>query len=118
MSKFHFLKAFDGPWKTAVEKKHCIAGFLATGLVPFNPDRVDYGKIVKSKAGPVFKSTKAQLNLDQRLGITMSFHSVKEILSPQITLFEKRIAEEYNLIDETDGNKLWRVYKTEIDAPK
>ena len=46
MTRHHFFKTFDRAWKETTDKKHSIAGFKSTGLVPFNPDAVDYGKLI------------------------------------------------------------------------
>jgi hypothetical protein len=50
MTKAHFFKVFDQSWKKAIDKKHSIAGFKSTGLVPFNPNNVDYTKLIDEKS--------------------------------------------------------------------
>ena len=110
VTKHCFLQVFDPAWKKCTEKRHSIAGFRATGLVPFNPNNVDYRKLLHSNIKSAATST---LSINQRLGITMTFQAIKGILtSDQVTRFEKRMEEDYNIVDETDGNKLWRIYKT------
>lgn len=115
VTKHSFFQVFDQPWKKATEKKHSVSGFNACGLVPFNPDNVDYRKVLNSKANSGSRSSnkRGKLTMDQRLGITMSFQAVKDILSPdQIEFYEKRMDEDYDLVDGTDSNKLWRIFKT------
>ena len=97
-----------------MEKRHIIAGFRAAGLVPFNADNIDYGKILLKKTNINVKTRdpSENMNPDQKLGVSMAFQAFVEILTPeQLTTFEKRMEEGYNIVDETDSNKLWRTYK-------
>ena len=115
VTKHYFLQVFDPAWKKCTEKKHSISGFRATGLVPFNPDKVDYRKVLSrpSSVKPKNDAPVRTTTSSERLGITMAFQTIKGILSAeQVAQFDKRIENDYNIVDETDQNKLWRVYKT------
>ena len=47
MSRTHFFGVFDAAWKKSIENKQAaVSGFRKCGLVPFNPDAVDYGRLL------------------------------------------------------------------------
>lgn len=114
VTKKNFFQVFDPAWQKCKEKKHAIAGFRATGLVPFNVENVDYSKILlkKTNANVKTRDPSESMNPDQKLGVSIAFQAFVEILSPeQLVSFERRMEEDYNIVDETDSNKLWRTYK-------
>ena len=117
VTKHKFFQVFDGAWKKCVDKNHAVIGFRSTGLVPFNANAVDYTKVLVQNSGDSqnkhSKSDRSNFNADQRIGISRTFQVIKGILSQdQVNLFERRIEEDYNIVDDTDNNKLWRIYKT------
>ena len=93
ISKAHFFQVFDNAWKATAQKNHGVAGFRCTGLVPFEPNNVDYSKILrKVPAEPPVQVTKSENIAQQKVGISMAFGKITEILSDeQLTLFEKKI---------------------------
>ena len=47
MSRTHFFGVFDAAWKKSIENKQAaVSGFRKCGLVPFNPDAVNYGRLL------------------------------------------------------------------------
>ena len=114
VTKKNFFQVFDPAWQICKEKKHAISGFRATGLVPFNVNNVDYRKILKKKTNLNVKTNDpaCSMNADQKLGVAMAFQAFQEILSPeQVEIFQKRFNENYDVVDNTDLNKLWRTFK-------
>jgi hypothetical protein len=118
MTRHHFFKTFDRAWKETTDKKHSIAGFKSTGLVPFNPDAVDYGKLIDNAS--VNKWVKENNSMDmlsnvdahKKVGISMCLNKLKNILSvDECTLFETRYREGYDLHDDSSQGKLWQTYK-------
>ena len=113
MSKAHFFQVFDNAWKATAQKNHGVAGFRCTGLVPFEPNNVDYSKILrKVPAEPPVQVTKSENIAQQKVGISMAFGKITEILSDeQLILFEKRFSEGYDLLDQSNLGKLWQIYR-------
>ena len=114
VTKKNFFQVFDPAWQKCKEKKHVIAGFRAAGLVPFDADNVDYSKILlkKTNINVRTRDPSESMNPDQKLGVSIAFQAFVEILTPeQLITFERRMEEGYNIVDDTDSNKLWRTYK-------
>ena len=113
MTKHHFFGVFDDAWKKLTEKKHAIAGFKATGLVPFNPNQIDYTKILDSASNKKkIQNSNRYIDKHNRVGIHMAFQKIQTILpSDKIALFEKRFSEGYDLNENSDGCFLWKIYK-------
>ena len=114
ITKKNFLQVFDPAWQKCKSKKHGVSGFRATGLVPFNVENVDYRKVLQKAGNPIVEAGDPSdfMNFDQKLGVSMAFRAFQDVLSiEQQVCFERRMEEGYNVVDETDGNKLWRVFK-------
>ena len=122
VSKNTFFQVFDNAWKKSIMKKNIQSGFVATGLVPFNPDRLDYSKIlskspsVKGKNHNIME-TPSNIEAQQRVIFKQSFFKICSVLSTdEIELFNLRYEDGYNIEDNTHFGKLWKIYKMMRDS--
>ena len=114
VTKHSFFQVFDKAWKKSLTRNNCSVGFKAAGIVPFDANAVDYRKVlIRETSDRNHDSRRFDMNDDRRIAIARSFQAIRDILShDQVELFEKRVEENYNIVDNSDSNKLWRIYKT------
>lgn len=115
MSRLHFFRVFDRAWKNASSEKNAKSGFRVTGLVPFNPDKVDYRKLIDAKSVDKWKKTRDRNEISgyEKLGLMRAFNVVEKILTiEQRTQFEKRFDEGYDCEDDSVNGQLWSIYKS------
>lgn len=114
MTKAHFFPVFDKAWKIATRKENAISGFEATGLVPFNPDRLDYSKLVSPDAIATWKKKSSQKSASahEMLGVNRCLSIAKNFLtSHDCDVFDRRISEGYDIQDDSSYSKLYHIYK-------
>ena len=112
-----FFQVFDPAWKAMKEKPNIVKnGFVSTGLVPFDVDRVNFNKIIDTsiiqKHNENANTPQAVKNASVKLGVLRAFKILEGKLELDMKInFEKRFIEGYNLEDKTPKGVLWSVYK-------
>lgn len=110
VTKSRIYQVFSKAWKKTNEKVDLVAGFRNTGLVPFNPNAVNYHKLKDSSSDT---TENLMVNHPEQLGISRCLRVVKNVLShEQISLFEHRIQEGLNLPDQSQNGKLFEIYNS------
>lgn len=113
MTKANFFPAFDKAWKSLTGKKHAVSGFKATGLVPFNPNQVDYTKVLggNSDAGKVRVNASRNIDRHNQVGIYMCLQKIESILPPpMLELYQRRFSEGYDVEDDANHEIPWNIY--------
>ena len=119
MTKGHFFQVFDSAWKIATKPENAKSGFKSAGLVPYNPNAVDYRKVIDGNVVKSYTKRSTEMNVDERerLGMTRCLAIIQEVVGPQdIAVFQKRYDEEYDLSDNSNHGKLWKIFKNIKDA--
>ena len=115
MNKTNFFKVFDPAWEEAKKKpENVISGFRKSGLVPFNPNALDFSKIIdEGESAKKFQRDTAFSSVDQRLGIMMCFKLFdKHISSEKLSMFKTRYAEGYDIEEKTDLGDMYNLYRS------
>ena len=112
MNKSHFFKVFDSAWKKSIQTpQNAVAGFRKCGLVPLNPEAVDYDRLIE-KTVHVPPVKKSQSSYEERIGITRAFQLFENCLSEEISsLFANRYANSYDIEDTTDRGMMYSFYR-------
>ena len=119
MTKGHFFQVFDSAWKIATKPENAKSGFKSAGLVPYNPNAVDYRKVIDGNVVKSYKKRSTEMNVDERekLGMTRCLAIIQEVVGPQdMAIFQKRYDKEYDLSDNSNHGKLWKIFKNIKDA--
>ena len=116
MSKVHFFPVFDAAWKEACGRPaNALSGFRSTGLVPFNPEKVDFSKLLDSHPVEKFQQDSAisnQMSDDEKVGLMRAFTIVENELSNEtLELFKRCFDENYELEVDNDSGRLWHIYQ-------
>ena len=114
MTKANFFSAFDKAWKNLTSKKHSVAGFKATGLVPYNPNQIDFSKLLGGTSEKERQSKNELRNVDRhnQVGILMCLKKIENILPEHMmNVFKERFAEGYDADVNPNEELLWKVYK-------
>ena len=121
MTKHSFFQQFDKAWKNTANKRNAVVGFESTGLVPYNPNRVDYRKVMDaSGAIEEFrnKMSSQDVNMHEMIGIKRCKRLVEDILGDDLDLYMKRYDEGYDIFQTTAEGKLYSIYKGVRDMAK
>ena len=93
VTRSNFFPVFDKAWEGAkLNPRNVISGFRKAGLVPWNPDALDYTRIVDEEAAARdFNASRTGMTADVKLGITMAIKAFEsKIEEEKKILFEKR----------------------------
>lgn len=115
MNKSNFFTVFDEAWEEAKNKpENVISGFRKAGLIPFNPNALDFSRLIDVKsAAQKFQNNSSFASTEQKLGIHMSLQLFQKHLSKtNLQLFEKRYGEGYNINNNTDLCQMYQVYRS------
>ena len=115
ITKNQFFTIFDPAWQQCVSSpQNPISGFKKTGLVPFNPNALDYASLYNPTAAikEYEEKSSSKSSAGEKLGVNRCFSAFKNILTEEdLSTFENRYDEKYDIVDNTAKNKLWRTYK-------
>ena len=114
MSQTMFFTVFDKAWESCKGmKQNIISGFRKAGLVPLNPDALDYSHIIDEQKAKDLVTQSDDLSADQKLGIMRSLKCFKEHL-PEFTIrnFETRFCEGYDVDEESAEATIYKIYKS------
>ena len=122
MSKNNFFTVFDEAWELAKQvPQNVTSGFRKAGLIPFNPDAVDYSRIInEGDAAKKFReSTASKRSADQRLGLMMSLECFEKSVSKENKAMIKRMYDEGDDVDDaSDFGQLFKMFKSVKDLLK
>ena len=109
MKRFNFFQVFDECWKKARSPENAVSGFRKCGLVPFDPEAVPYGRLVRKAANQPLE--KRLLCEKEKIGIMRAQQLFQTCLTPNIKdLFNVREEEGYNIQDDTPLGVLWKFH--------
>ena len=116
VTKNRFIQVFNPAWKSATESpQSVVSGFRSTGLVPYNPNGVNYTKLIDPSTIETWKAKteKNSASLQEKLGLTRAFLAAQNCMSPEtLTTFEKCYEDNSNIDENPDRNALWNIYRT------
>ena len=132
MSRHHFFSVFDSAWKQAVNSpQNIISGFRKSGLVPLNPEAIDYSKLVAKISVPENDPSTSQndpstndpltsengaTNFNQGKSSEKMFAILKNQLpATMLTLFETRYENGYDVPATSEQEIPWNIYKQQRD---
>ena len=132
MTKVNFFSVFDIAWKKAKGKpENAVSGFKKCGLIPFNPEALDYTKLIDSStATRLFSSPLSPSSVSSTEMFTFLRCSKKmESLLPENVLvtYRRRLEKGYDVeSDATASGREWNMYrwlhtnvnKNNISTPK
>ena len=120
VTRTHFFPVFDQAWKAAIANvQNVISGFRSCGLLPFNVENVNFGKVL-DKAAAANHNERMNANINdhattrsyERLGVMKVFQMIESKLPREMKEnFETRWAEEFDIEEETYKGILWSIYK-------
>ena len=118
VTRSNFFQMFDQAWKLATANPDNVkSGFKSTGIVPLNPNSVNYNKTLDKAAAQKWeklqtvKSTAS--NAAEQVGLKRAFQTVENVLSDTMKKeFERRFDESYNIEDKTYKGACWKIYKS------
>ena len=116
MNRAHFFPVFDKAWSKASDKKHSVGGFRRAGLVPYNPDAIDYNVLILKHTNETIEEQTSYATSpgyeQKKLGFAMAFVMYEQILSEEQKLrFEKRFEEGFDMSDHSLDGRMWLHYK-------
>ena len=119
ITRSHFFGIFDEPWQATIANKHnVVSGFRSCGLVPFNADAVNYGKLIDKNILRNYEYQRENSTAGSHTAIYERLGAVKlmQLFETKLTnemkeSFEKRLEEEYDIEDMTPKGILWSFYK-------
>ena len=90
MSRTHFFSVFDSAWKkSTANKQAAVSEFRKCGLVPYNPNAVDYERLLDF----VMKtpSKRPAVDVTENVGMDRKFQLYEQCLNEDVrTLFSRR----------------------------
>ena len=121
MNKSHFFTAFGECWVKAadVNKKNIKSGFRKSGLVPYNPQNIDFTKIIDEESSlkkyEAACSNSSQNQYEQVIYKRMS-NIFTSVLGNELSDdFKNRYSNNFNIYSNTFKEKLYQVYKSTRD---
>ena len=90
MSRTHFFGVFDSAWKKSTENKQsAVSGFRKCGLVPYNPNAVDYERLLDFVVKT--PSKRPAVDVMENVGMDRMFQLFEQCLPEDVrTLFSRR----------------------------
>ena len=115
MNRASFFTVFDEAWEACRRnKQNIISGFRKAGLIPFDPNALDYSRLINEEViAKEFNQSGSHVSAEQKLGIMRALKCFDQNL-PENTmkLFEKRFEEQYDAEGDSDAGKLYSIYKS------
>lgn len=114
MSKANFFPVFDEAWEHCKQSKsNIISGFKKAGLLPFDPDALDYSRLIdEEKSAADYRNNVCEASAEQKLGIMRALKCFDAKISPEtMDMFNKRYEEGYDVINE-DISEVDQFYNT------
>ena len=112
MNKAHFFSVFHAMWDEMKGTDHGVGGFRKSGLVPFNPDNIDFLSVSQNNREYDENQEKRYASKDECLGFATAFVLLeKNLTSNQKTLFEHRYMSNYEFpAIKSPENQLYSFY--------
>ena len=82
MTKKQFFTVFDQLWSQIKSKKYPVGGFKKSGLLPFNPEAVDYLSVSNNRRTEILPN-EPFLNTERRIGAAHAFILFESVLTEQ-----------------------------------
>ena len=116
MKKSLFLQVFLPCWEKSSKSTYAKEGFKKAGLVPFNPENVDYTKLVQERRVQAEKGPPNAKSCEKSLTELVAYQQCINIVEKHIAkhdkeLFQKRVKEGYDVPDDHTTPSIWKIYR-------
>ena len=115
MKRASFFTVFDETWEACRGKtQNIISGFRKAGLIPFDPNALDYSRLIdEEKIANELNHGSSHIPAQLKLGIMRSLKCFDlHLPESTIDMFNKRVDEDNDVDDDSEIGSLFKIFRS------